>query len=252
MQTKTKVAVVTGSSKGIGQAIAIRLAREDFFVFVTYFTDKAGGEKTIKEINNIGGKAFLQKVDITDEKSVSQLMTLVARKFGYLDVLINDAERDVSKKMEESTFTEWKMAFDSKLHGAWLATKYALPLLKKSNNANIVFISSSADEKPSPEILSYAVATGALNSLIKDLAIHLPPYNIRVNAVMPGQTRTANWGDLINDDKLWKNFAEKNPMKRVTSFKDITDAVIFLINDPNRYLNGNFLFVNGGNHLTND
>lgn len=244
-----KVAVVTGSSKGIGQAIAIRLAKEDYFVYVTYSTDETGGKKTIAEIEKIGGKAALQKVDITNEVSVSSLMKAVEEKHGYLDVLVNDAARSVDKKMEESTFEEWKLAFDNKVHGAWLATKHALPLLKKSVNANVIFINSSADEKPSPDVLSYAVATGALNSMIKALAIHLPPYGVRVNAVMPGPTRTDNWGDLKNDETLWKKFAERNPMKRTTTFEDITDAVMFFINDPRQYLNGNFLFVNGGNHL---
>lgn len=246
---KNKVAVVTGSSKGIGQAIAIHLVKEGYFVYVTYFTDEAGGKKTITEIEKIGGAALLQKVDITNEVSVSNLMKEIKNKYGYLDVLVNDAAKSVDKKMEESTFEEWKLAFDNKVHGAWLATKFALPLLKKSVNANVIFINSSADEKPSPDVLSYAVATGALNSLIKALAIHLPPYKIRVNAVMPGPTRTANWGELINDDTLWKKFAERNPMKRTTTFEDITDAVMFFINDPRKYLNGNFLFVDGGSHL---
>lgn len=249
MQAKNKVAVVTGSSKGIGQAIAIRLAKEGYFVYVTYFTDETGGKKTITEIEKIGGKALLQKVDITNEASVSSLMKAINKGHGYLNVLVNDAAKSVDKKMEDLTLEEWKLAFDNKLHGAWLATKYALPLLKKSNNANVIFINSSADEKPSPEVLSYAVATGALNSLIKALIIHLPPFGIRVNAVMPGPTRTDNWGDLINNEKLWQDFAKRNPMKRVTTFNDITNAVMFLINDPNKYLNGNFLFVNGGNHL---
>ena len=246
---KNKVAVVTGSSKGIGQAIAIRLAEEGYFVYVTYFTDKIGGENTVKEVDKVGGKAFLQKLDVSDEKSVIELMNLVKKEYGYLNVLVNDAARSVDKKMEDSTFDEWKMAIDNKLHGAWLMTKYALPLLKKGENANVIMLSSTADESPSPEVLSYAIATAALTALTKALAIHLPPYGIRVNAVMPGETRTDNWGELKNDDKLWKTFAEKNPMKRTTTPQDIADSVLIMINDPHRFINGNFFFVNGGSHL---
>lgn len=248
-QTTKKVAVVTGSSKGIGQAIAIRLAKDGYFVFVTYFTDEFGGKSTVDEIKKIGGEASLQKLDVCDENSVSKLMTIIKNEFGYLDLLVNDAARSIDKDINNSNFEEWKLAFDSKLHGAWLCIKYALPLLKKSSNANVVFISSSADEKPSPDILSYAIATGALNSFIKAMAIHLPEYGIRVNAVMPGQTRTDNWGELINDDKLWQEFANENPMKRVTTVEDVADSVMPLINDPHKFLNGNFLYVNGGGHL---
>lgn len=244
-----KVAVVTGSSKGLGKAIAIRLAVEGHFVFVTYHTDELGGCSTVDEIKKGGGQALLQKLDVSNENSVSQLMALIDNEFGHLDVLVNNACKDVSKGIEESSFDEWKLAIDTKLHGAWLSTKYALPLLKKSGNANVIMISSNADERPSPEILSYAIATGALNSFIKAMAIILPSYGIRVNAVMPGQVRTANWGDLEKDDELWESFADSNPMKRNATPEDVADAVILLINDPHKFLNGNLLFVNGGNHL---
>ncbi|MBU0975861.1 MAG: SDR family oxidoreductase [Patescibacteria group bacterium] len=247
--TKQKVAVVTGSSKGIGRAIVLRLERDDFFVYVTYFTDKAGGQSTADEIKKAGGKCSLQKLDVSDEKSVTQLMSLIDNEFGHLDVLVNNACRDVSKSIEDSTYAEWKLAFDTKVHGAWLCTKYAIPLLAKSKNANVIVISSSADERPGPEILSYAVATGATNSFVKAIAPYLPKYGIRVNAVMPGEVRTANWGELEKDDKLWKEFAENNPMKRVTTPEEVADAVMILINDPHKFLNGNFLFVNGGGHL---
>ena len=249
MNQNKKVAVVTGSSRGIGKAIAIRLAKDGYFVYVTHFTNEAGGQSTVEEIKKVGGEAFLKKVDVANENSVKELMTQVEKDFGHLDLLVSNACRDVSKNMQESSFEEWKMAIDSKLHGAWLCTKYAIPLLKKSDNANVIFVSSNADEGPSPEILSCATATGALNSFIKAMAIHLPAFGIRVNTVMPGQTRTDNWGDLINDDKLWQEFADTNPMKRVATVEDVADAVMPLINDPHKFLNGNFLYVNGGNHL---
>lgn len=249
MNTNKKVALVTGSSKGIGKAIAIRLAKDGYLVYVTYWTDEKGGEDTVNKIRKIGGEAQLQKVNVASEREVMDLMAKVENDFGYLDVLVNNAVRDVSKPMEESTFEEWKMAIDSKLHGAWLCTKYAVPLLKKSENANMIMISSNADEAPTPDILSYAIATGAANSFVKAMMIHLPESGIRVNAVMPGQVRTDNWGPLINDDKLWEGFAESNPMKRVATVEDVADATILLINDPHKFLNGNFLYVNGGNHL---
>jgi len=247
--TNQKVAVVTGSSKGIGKAIAIRLAKDSYCVYVTYFTDKAGGQDTVNEIKRNGGKSLLQKLDVSNENSVSQLMSLVKNEFGHLDVLVNNACRDVSKSIEDSSYDEWKLAFNTKIHGAWLSTKHAIPLLKKSKNANVIIISSSADERPSPEILSYAIATAATNSFAKAMATYLPNYGIRVNAVMPGEVRTANWGELEKDDKLWRKFADNNPMKRVATTEDIADAVMVLINDPHKFLNGNFFFVNGGSHL---
>jgi len=248
MQTQ-KVAVVTGSSKGIGKALAIRLAQDGYFVYVTYHTDEKGGLTTIKEIENNGGNAFLYQLDVSSEKSVIQLMKLVEKNHKHLDVLINNAEKDITKKMEDASFDEWKLAFDTKLHGAWLSTKYALPLLKKSENANVIMIASTADSRPSPDMLSYAVAVAAFNSLTKALAIHLPPFRIRVNAVVPGPTRTANWGELEKDDKLWERFAKSNPMKRATTVQDVADAALLLINDPHKFINGNFLCIDGGSQF---
>ena len=243
-----KVALVTGSSKGIGQAIAIRLAKDGYFVYVTYLADKAGGEKTTGIINENGGKSSLYDLDITSEESVKKLAAAIEKESGHVDVLVSSAERDVAKPIEESTLGEWKIAFDTKVHGAWSVTKFMLPLLKKSENANLIVINSSADENRSPEVLSYATATAALNSMIKAWAVDFPKYGIRVNAVMPGTTRTDNWADLKNDDKLWEQFAKDNPMKRVPTVEEIADSVMYFVNDPHRYLNGNFLFVNGGNH----
>jgi len=244
------VAVVTGSSKGIGKAIAIRLAKEGYFVYVTYHTDEVGGHATVNEITKNGGGAILQKLDVTNEDSVSELMKLVEKQFGHLDVLVNNAAFSIDKKMEDSSFDEWKLAMDIKLHGAWLSTKYALPLLIKSENSNMIIISSNADEKPGPEVLSYAIATAATNSFVKAMAAHLPPYGIRVNAIMPGQVRTANWGPLEKDDALWQKFADNNPMKRVATPEDVADAVMIFVNDPHKFLNGNLLYVNGGSHLS--
>jgi NAD(P)-dependent dehydrogenase (short-subunit alcohol dehydrogenase family) len=244
-----KVAVVTGSSKGIGKAIAIRLAKDGYFVYVTYHTDKLGGEDTIMEIKKIGGNASLHMLDVSSEESVTQLFKTIENEFGHLDVLVNNALKEVSKSIEIASFDEWKYAIDTKVNGSWLVTKYALPLLKKGNNANIVVITTTADERPGEDILSYAVASGALNTFIKAIAIHFAKYNIRVNAISPGQTRTDNWGADINNDELWKEFAETNPMKRVATVEDIADAVMIPINDPHRFFNGNFFYVNGGGHL---
>lgn len=241
--------MVTGSSKGIGRAMAIRLASDGYFVYVTYNTDLAGGQYTVDKINNSSNNAALCELDVTSEESVIKLMNLISEKSGHLDVLVNNAERDVIKNFEEYTFDEWKMAMNTKVHGAFLCTKYAIPLLKKSDNPNVIMNSSSADQNPPVDAISYATATAALTSLTKSFAIHLPKYKIRVNAIMPGEVRTANWGPMEKDDQLWQQFAEANPMKRVATVEDVADAIMPLINDPHRFLNGNFLYVSGGGHL---
>jgi NAD(P)-dependent dehydrogenase (short-subunit alcohol dehydrogenase family) len=246
---KTKVAIVTGSSKGIGQAIAIRLAKDGFFVYVTYLTDKTGGEDTLKIIQQNDGVGTLVKLDVTDENCVISTMKQIESEYGYLDVLVNNAERDVCKDIEESTFEEWKLAIDIKIHGGWLSTKYALPLLKKSDNPNIIMVTTTADERPPAEILTYAVASGAVNTFTKAIAIHLAKYKIRVNAVSPCQVRTDNWGDMKNDDGFWEQIANDNPLGKAATAEAVADAVMIPINDPHKFFNGNFFYVDGGSRL---
>lgn len=249
MSSNDKVALVTGSSKGIGQGIAVRLAQAGYVVYVTHHADKAGGETTLSHIQNGGFSAHLVKLDVSDEASVRAVMQHIQSDYGHLDLLVNNAARDISNPMEKSSYADWKLAFDTKVHGAWLCTKYALPLLRKSQTPNVIMVSSNADERPDAAILSYAVATAAVNSMTKALAIHLGKEKIRVNAVMPGPVRTDNWGELREVDAFWQKMASENPLGRVATVEDVADAVLLLVEDKNQFFNGNFLFVNGGSHL---
>lgn len=247
---KQQVALVTGSSKGIGQAIALRLAKENFFVYVTYYETETGGQETVDTIKRNGGDALLVRLDVTKESSVVSILKKIEQEQCKLDLLVCNAEKDACKPIEQQTLAEWKLAFDTKVHGAWLCVKYALPLLRESKNPNIVFVSSSADDRPGEDVLTYASATAALNCMIKAWAVHLAKDRIRVNAVCPGPVQTDNWGEARYDSELWKKFAAQNPFSRVATAEEVADAIIPLVNDPHKFLNGNFLFVDGGSNWT--
>ena len=247
--SKQKIALVTGASKGIGKAIALRLSSIGYYVYVTYHSDLDGGKKTLKEISSSGAKGGLHKLDVRDESSVKSLMDKIDEEYGHLDLLVNNAVKELSKPIEEASLDDWKTVLSTKLDGAFLTTKYAIPLLKKSENPNLVNIATYEGERPVADFLAYGVANAGLIAFTKAMATYLPRYGIRVNAIMPGEVRTPLWGDGYNDDKLWKELDEANPMGRVAGVKDVADALILLTEDPNKFLNGNFLFVNGGKHL---
>lgn len=246
--TAQQIALVTGSSKGIGQAIALRLAKENYFVYVTYYETEAGGQETVDSIKSNGGNASLLRLDVTNENSVVSVMNIIEQEQGKLDLLVCNAEKDACKPIEQQALEEWKLAFDTKVHGAWLSVKYALPLLRKSETPNIVFVSSSADDRPGEDVLTYASATAALNCMIRAWAVHLAKDKIRVNAVCPGPVQTDNWGEARYDSELWKKFAAQNPLSRVATAEEVADAIIPLVNDPHKFLNGNFIFVDGGSN----
>lgn len=250
MRPKDKVALVTGSSKGIGRAIAIKLAQEGYVVYVTFKSDEEGGIQTQEEINRGGGKSHLLELDVCSESGVKNIMANIKKAHGHLNVLINNAGIEKAKDIEAITLSEWKAVVETATNGIFLCTKYALPLLKHQENPNIVIISSALGEKPDPDFPAYCVGKAAANAFTKAMALGLGKYGIRTNAVLPGSTKTPLWDALDGDNQeMWNNFAKNNPMGRNPTPEDIADAVVMIINDKSCYLNGNFIYVNGDSHL---
>ena len=246
-----KIALVTGSSKGIGKAVAIKLARENYIVFVTYNTDKQSGKKTIAEIEKMGGKAHLMHLDVCIEDDVKTMFKSIKKQYGHLNILINNAGIEISKDIENITFDEWKIVTETKINGVFLCTKYALPLLKGQKNANLINITSSLGDNPDPQLPAYCAGTAGIIAFTKAMAIGLGKYGIRTNGISPGATRTSMWNNTNgNNNEMWTNFAKNNPMGRVSTPQDIANTIAMVINDKSKYLNGNFIYVNGGSHLT--
>ena len=248
---KKKVALVTGSSKGIGQATALRLGKEGFFTYVTYRTDKVGGTDTVAAIRSGGGEASLEYLDVRSEASVQSLYKKVENEQGYLNVLINNAAIQTPNNIENISFDEWKAITETKINGAFLSAKYAIPLMKAADNANIIFITSVLGEKPHPNFLSYSVGTAGCIALLKALAVQLGAYHIRTNGITPAETPTPMWDNLggRDNEQMWQKFAKNNPLGRFSTPEDVANAVMLIIDDTSNYLNGNIIYMDGGVHL---
>jgi 3-oxoacyl-[acyl-carrier protein] reductase len=248
--TETDAALVTGSSKGLGAAISRLLAERGYYVYITDHDDHTAAERTAGEIRSNGGQAGVLPLDVTSERSVREGFAAIGRSGHRLGVLVNNAATEVARNIEEATFADWTSVIATKLDGSWLCTKYALPLLKEAGNPNIVFVTTGDSERPDPEYLAYSAATAGVIAMAKALARSLPRYGIRVNVVSPGPVRTPLWDSMrSNDDAMWRELSEKNPLGRVAVPGDIAEAVWVLVDDPTRYLNGNVIYVDGGSHL---
>ena len=138
-----KVALVTGSSQGIGKGIALKLAENGYITFVTYLKNKLKGENAAKEITKKGGIAELVKLDVKSEESVKKVFEKITNDYGSLNVLVNNAGIEVAKSIESISFDEWKDVVDTKINGNFLCTKYAIPLMKNQENANLIGIVSA-------------------------------------------------------------------------------------------------------------
>ncbi len=245
-----KTILITGSSNGIGAGIARHFGSLGYSVAVTYKENKEDGEKVVAEIEKNGSKAKLYKLDVVNEESVKNIFEKIKNDFGRLDVLVNNAAVDFPNPIETSTFDDWKEITRTKIDGNFLCTKYALPLLKESDNANIIIIMSSMYEKVDPEDAAYCVGTGGTVAFMKSMALALSKYGIRTNGVGPSETKTnSKYWRQIGSDKMWKDIEEKNPMSRLCTPADVANAIQLIVEDKTKFINGNLLSVTGGNHL---
>ncbi len=239
----TKRVLVIGGSGGIGNQIAIDYAKVGYQVEIAYFHNQEKATEIQNQIQKAGGQAECHKVDIRDESSVKQLF----EKITELDVLILAAATEAPKSVEKATFKEWRDITGTMVDGAFLCTKYAVPLLAKSNNPNILYFASMDGVRPDGEYLAYQVSEAALIAMTRGNATYLAKnYGIRVNAICPGPVRTPLWDKVGgNTDELWEKFAKENPLKRVATPEDVSRACLSLTEDPGKFLNSNLLFVNG-------
>jgi 3-oxoacyl-[acyl-carrier protein] reductase len=244
-----KIALVTGSSKGIGRAIAIRLAKEGYFIVVTYKSDEKRGMETLDQVKKRSDGMLIQ-LDVTEEESVRSLYQLVEKRFGKLDVLINNAGIERPFTIEECSVKDWNAVVDLKTIGLFLCTKYALPLLKAAETAHLINIVSALGKRPRYQFPAYSVGNAAAIAFTKMMALQLGQYGIRVNGIVPGSTRTALRDSFDgHDDEAWDKMAKANPLGRVAIPEDTANTIALVLTKDAEYLNGNIIYVNGGNHL---
>jgi NAD(P)-dependent dehydrogenase (short-subunit alcohol dehydrogenase family) len=245
-----KVILISGSSNGIGAGIAKHFGKLGYSVIVTYYKNKSDGEKVVEEINRSNGNAKLFQLDVKDENNVKSIFEFVKNEFGKLDVLVNNAAIDALTPFEDCSFEDWKEITRTKIDGNFLCTKYAIPILKKSDNANIIIIMSSMYFRVDPDDPAYCVGTAGTVAYLKCTALALAKYGIRTNGIGPGETKTNNgyWKEVA-DEKMWKDLANKNPMGRITTPEDVAIATQMIVEDKSKFLNGNIVYINGGSFL---
>ena len=165
--------------------------------------------------------------------------------------MVFSAATDIPKSVDEATYTEWREVTSVMLDGAFLCTRFATALIAKSDNPNIVYISSMDGIRPDGEYIAYQVGEAGLIALTKANAKYLGnKYGIRVNALCPGPIRTGLWVKVgESTDSMWEELDNKSPMKRVGTPQDVANACISLTEDPGKFLNGNLIFIDGGSGL---
>ena len=246
MSLTGKKALITGASRGIGKAVAMKLAAEGADVIVTA-TSLDRAKQTADQIALLGRRAIPVKVDVGVASEVEALFQLVVEEFGSLDILVNNAgiTRDgLLMRMKEE---DWDSVLDVNLKGTFLCTREAIKLMAKAKSGRIVSISSVVGEMGNAGQANYCASKAGIIGFTKSVAREYAKRNITVNAVAPGFIETDMTSVLT--EGIREELLKQIPVNRFGSPVDIANAVYFLVSDLGSYVTGQVLAVNGGMHM---
>ena len=244
----SRVALVTGGSRGIGRAAAVLLAGAGARVVVHYARDRAAADSAVGEIRSAGGEARALGADLADPAGARRLVADAASVWGRLDILINNAGVWPANPAGSGDLAAWDLAFAVNTRGAFVVTDAAIPHLEKARGT-IVFVSSTAGQRGEAGHSAYAASKGALISYTKSLAVELGPRGIRVNCVAPGWVDTDMSAEPLADARARREIEAAIPLGRVATAGDIAGPILFLVCDLARHVQGEVLNVNGGSVL---
>lgn len=241
---QNKVVIITGSSRGIGKATAILFAKEGAKVVVNCERRSAEAQKVVETIGI--SNAFFIQANVSKENDVKRLVSKSIKKFGKVDVLVNNAGAIFRPGDWKSDLETWRKTIDTDLTSAWLMTKEVAPIMLKNGSGSIVNLVSVYGFLGSAAVLAYTSAKGGLITMTKSFAKELAP-TIRVNAIAPSNVMT----DMTKGagKELIESFRQQTPLKRIAEPDEIAKAILFLASDDASYITGEILVVDGGYSL---
>jgi 3-oxoacyl-[acyl-carrier protein] reductase/2-hydroxycyclohexanecarboxyl-CoA dehydrogenase len=240
-----KVAVVTGSGRGIGAAIAVAFAEAGAKIVVTS-RHKDECDAIVARIKKAGGEATCIPCDVSKESDIKTLIEKTIENYKRLDILVNNAGVFETNSVENIKNSEWKHVQSIDLDGTFLCIKYAVPYMKKVGGGRIINISSVAGLEGFASSAAYCAAKFGIRGLTKAAASDLAKYNITVNAICPGLIETKMTEAFTTDPNVLNSFVQKIPANRVGKPEDIAAAALFLAGDEASYVIGTELVVDGG------
>jgi len=239
-----RTALVTGASRGIGRAVAIALANEGASVVVNYVKSDAKARDVVRDIISAGGEATAIKADVSDIAEVKKMRASIVKKYGEVEILVNNAGIHQHLKSWELGIADWERVIGTNLTSIFNTANVFAPAMKKAKWGRVVNVASVIAYLGTDHEVHYAASKGGAVSATKALALELAPYGVRVNAVAPGYIDT----DMtkFSSEKERKFYLAKVPMGRLGEPSEIADAVAFLCSEKASYITGSVLHVNGG------
>lgn len=240
-----KVAVITGASRGVGRAVALRLAEAGANVVVNFLKEEQKANNTVALCKEKGADAIAVQGDVSIWSDAQTLAQKALEKFGRIDLLVLNAGVWEGSPIEEMSEETWNKVLNTNLKAAWAMTKACVPAMKKQASGAIVLVSSTAGQRGEANFSNYAASKGGQISFTKALATELAP-RIRVNCVAPGWIETAMVRPVFEDAEYKNSVINSIPLKRMAMTDDIALSICFLLSDWSRHITGEILNINGG------
>lgn len=244
-----RVALITGASKGIGRATAMRLAQCGVSVTINYLHDEAGARAAVEEIEAVGGSAVAAQGDVRNVVEAERLVRYAVEEFGRLDVLVCNAgiwEGAPADRMDEEL---WDRTIEINLRGTWTICRAAIPQLKEGGAGRIVVVSSTAGQRGEENYSNYAASKGGQIAFVKSLAVELARFGVTVNAVAPGWVQTEMTASELSQRARREEIEGAIPLGRIATPDDIALPICFLCSDWARHITGEVININGGSVL---
>src|SRR5215470_6758480 len=243
-----KVVLVTGASRGIGAASAMRLARAGASVVINYFQNRTAAEKVLAEIENAGGHGMICQADVTQKDHIDAMARSIGERFGTVDVLVNNAYFPFAVgSLHELSWENFHRAIEHELAAFYHCVRACLPGMIEKKAGKIIVISSRLAQQPLPRMGAYAAAKSALESMANTMAIELGPHGIAVNVVTPAFTLTD--ASMIMPEEYRERVRQTRPLKKNLYPEDVAGAIAFLAGDEASMLTGSNILITGGSHL---
>lgn len=239
-----KVALITGGSRGIGRAIAVRLAEHGVDIVVNYVRHKKDAKATADEVERLGRSCLLVKANVAKESDVAAMFGKIGEEFGKLDILVSNAASGVLKPAMELTERHWNWAMDINARALLTLVQHGVPLMEEGSR--VIAVSSLGAIRAIENYTTVGASKAALESLVRHLAVELGGLRINVNTVSAGAVDTDALKKFPNRDEILNTALQRTPMGRLTTPADVADVTLFLCSQYATMIQGQVLTVDGG------
>jgi glucose 1-dehydrogenase len=246
---KGKTALVTGSSQGIGKAIALGLAEMGANIIIHFRSEKELAEKAVTEILKFNVRSDSVQADLAGLEAPEKIFAKSKELFGSVDILVLNASVQIRKKWQDISPEEFELQVNVNMRSSLILMQKFIPHMQKQRWGKILTIGSVQQKRPHPDMLVYSASKTAISNMVKSLAVQLAPFGININNLAPGIIDTGRNRDVLNDPEYSKKAKSKIPFGYIAKVQDCASLAVLLCTDAGKYITGEDIYVDGGMNI---